>query len=414
MNRAARVLLSGVAVTAFVHGSTLHAQDRLLTRAVFASSMTGETIRFGGDGLVQLGFAGLDSARVTSVSQVSLPFSTGVTLGRGWRVDVTALMAAGRVTYRDMTPGGKTQTAILTGVSDLRIRGTGSVLHESLFLTVGANIPTGRTSLSIEEFSTLRILAAPALGMSSSPVGSGVSGTLGLVYARTVQEWSVAAGASYEHRGEFQPVAALQAGAPSADFIPGGVVRTSLSADRLVGEHRLTLAFTADVFAEDRLRGAVTSGTTREVTELARVQLGPVYSLDAQVALALPRVRNTVAYSSYRWRAPYLRDGVRVAESNAHYLEGGVRTSVPVTLTTDLSMGIDGRLHTGLGVDLGLPSAGVASAGGMLMLDMRHGQFNIQPYVRMQAGALSQRNSASSSTPSFYGASTGIVVVTRF
>ena len=50
---------------------------------------------------------------------------------------------------------------------------------------------------------------------------------------------------SYELRGEFAPVAALVAGAPSLDFRPGNVIHASLGADRWTTFRRVTLPLVA-------------------------------------------------------------------------------------------------------------------------------------------------------------------------
>lgn len=240
---------------------------------------------------------------------------------------MTTLFATGRVTFNDSI-GGATRSASLTGISDVRARATGRLLGESVLMTVGVNAPTGRMSLSGDQFSTLRILASPALGMGSSPVGAGLSGTLGLVLAQQVGSWAMAYGTSYEMRGQYQPVAALIAGTPSTDFLPGGVFRASVSADRLLGPHRLNVSLAGDVFADDRLRGGALIDSLGAATE-SRVRLGPVLSSDAQLQIATSRLRDLLVFTSYRWRAPYARDGLTVERSSGQYLEGGVRMVLP-------------------------------------------------------------------------------------
>jgi hypothetical protein len=230
------------------------------TRSV-AVGASWERVSFGGAGLSQSAFAGLDTTRVPTASQLTLPIAASSPLTDGWRLDVTALYGAGQVAYT--APAGVTRRATLGGVSDVRVRATGRLLRDNVVLTIGLNAPSGRTGLDGEQFSALRVLSAPALGFASAPVGAGLSGTMGLVLAQQVGPWAIAYGTSYEVRGRYQPVAALIAGTGTADYLPGGVFRASLGADRLLGAHRLSLAASADVFADDRLRGGVPSGIRR-------------------------------------------------------------------------------------------------------------------------------------------------------
>ena len=403
---------AALAVLGVVPMGSMQAQERLVRERTMGMRTSIETVTFANDGLVQLGFAGLDTVRVKSVQQLSFPITASAGITSTWTVDITGLYASGAVRYRESGTNVE-RTARLSGVSDIRLRATGAVFTEALFATIGLNFPTGRTALKTDEFSALRILAAPALGISSAPIGAGAAGTIGLVYARVLGPWSAAIGASYEHRGEFQPVAAFTAGAPSADFKPGSVIRTSLSADRVIGDHRLFVALTSDRFALDRLTGAA-SAEANAPTNLATVRLGPVVTADVQLQLAVPRMRVALAYASVRWRSAYERDGVTVPGSSGQYIDVGARSTVGLAEETSLLFALDGRVHTGLGVDQGLPTSGVASAGATIALEYRRGRSSLQPYLRAQRGSLEQRNALVPGTQSFFGGGAGIAFVTRF
>jgi hypothetical protein len=391
------------------------AQERLVGTKLAAAGASYESISFGGEGLPQAAFSGLDSVRVQRVRQFTLPLTAAVPLAGGWRLDVTTLYSSGSVTYRDRSANGVSRTAALSGISDLRLRATGRVFRDALIITLGANAPTGRTTLSPAEFSALRVLSSPALGMGSTPVGAGPSGTLGVVAPQQLGSWQMAYGASLEMRGRYQPIAALTAGSASADFRPGGVVRASVTGDRLVGPHRLIVAMAADVFATDRLIGPVAGDASGASRTEATVQLGPVYSVDAQMQLAVPHIREVLVYSAYRWRAPFARDGITVERSSGQYLETGARGARYMGPGRDFVFAGDVRWHSGLGIDQGLPTAGVSSAALTLGVNVRRGLLSGQPYVRVQAGSLSQQ-SASGRRPaqSFGGTAAGLVFSSRF
>ncbi len=395
--------------------TTMSGQERLIGNRTLGMGASFESIRFGDDGVQQTSFAGSDTVRVTRARQLTVPVTVASPLGAGWRLDVTTLYGSGRVTFVDVATGQEREGA-LSGVSDVRVRATGRIMADALTLTIGANAPTGRTSLTGGEFSTLRVLAAPGLGMGSSPVGAGPSGTLGAVLGQRAGAWDLAFGASYEHRGKFQPVAALSAGAPSADYRPGGVFRLSLGADRSIGRHRGSFAAALDVFTDDRLRGTSSGANspTRTVT-LATVRLGPVFTGDAQFRIAARRFRDLTAYTSYLWRAPFARDGVTAEGSSAQYVATGLRAALPLAARTDLVLAGEGRWHSGLGIDAGLPTAGVRSVGLTAGMSTRRGLLEFQPYLRLQAGTLRQRApDAPVRINSFRGAAIGAVLISRF
>lgn len=386
-------------------------QERLVGQQSVGAGASFESVTFTGQGLRQYNFIGLDSSRVLSVRQASTPITTAWTFGQDWHLDVTALYANATLKYRDAGGTAATRTASLSGISDVRFRATGTILRDRLVLTAGANLPTGHTSLSNEEFGVLRIMAAPSLGLGSTPVGAGASGTLGLILARRAGPWAVAMGGSYEYRGRYSPVAALVAGAPSADFRPGGVIRASVTGDRTVGPHRLSVAMSADVFSDDELK---TPSATGSATASTTVRLGPVISSDVQMLFAAPRFRQLLGYASLRWRAPFARNGTSVGNSSGQYFDSGVRAAIALAPQRDLVLAADTRLHTGLGVDEGLPTAGVASGSLSAGLEVRRGLTSLQPYVRAQSGMLRQRGVAGAPTQGFRGGALGVVAVARF
>lgn len=408
----------GLGAIMHVIPQALDAQERLVGSRSIGAAASFERVSFGGDGLVQTGFAGLESARVLSAQQFTLPITASSPLGNGWRLDVTTLFASGDVRFTDSV-SGDTRSASLTGMSDVRARATGRLLRDAVLLTVGVNAPTGRTALSGSQFSALRTLSAPALGMGSSPVGAGLSGTLGIVVAQQLGDWALAYGTSYELRGQYQPVAALTAGSESADFLPGGVFRASLGADRLIGAHRLSLAAAVDVFADDRLRGVPVSeaGETSgdEPNGESRVRLGPVLSGDAQLLIATSRLRELRTYAAYRWRAPFARDGRTVERSSGQYVEAGARAVLPWGRMRELILATDARWHSGLGVDQGLPTAGVTSASASAAVQFTRGLLSVQPFARAQVGQLRQRAALlPAEGQTFMGVGAGLVIVSRF
>jgi hypothetical protein len=385
------------------------AQDRLVGLRAVSGGASFEQLTFGGDGLLQGPLIGADSVRLRRATQLSVPVSAAVPLGRFVTLDVTTLYAAGEVTYTAAN-GGAERTATLSGLSDVRTRVTARFLDDAFILTGGLNAPTGATELDGTQLAALRVLAAPALGMGAAPVGAGLSGTLGVLTAQQVGAWAVAAGVSYELRGTYQPVAALVAGAPSADFQPGSAVRLSLGVDGFLGRHRLAVTATGDLFGEDELRGPIAGAPP-----LATVKLGPVLGADVQLQVAAPRLRELVVWSAGRYRAAFARDGFTVDNSSGTYVEGGVRSALPLAGRTDAIVALDGRRHSGLAIDEGLTTSGVTSGTLTLGLAHRMSQLVVQPFARLTAGTVQARGAARErQRADLTGFGAGLVIVTRF
>ena len=402
------------------------AQDRLLGVRAVGVGAGGETVSFG-NGVWESPLAGQDSIRVRSASQLSIPLTFAIPVMRFVTVDATAVHVNGTVHYaRPDRAGVLHEThASLDGLSDVRLRVTGRLFDDRLVVTGGLNAPTGRTSLDSAQLLAVRVLAAPALGFGAPPIGAGPSGTLGVLAAHNVGQWAVAAGASYEHRGTYAPVTALVAGLTSLDFTPGDVVRLSLAGDGLLARGRLTASLATDFYQRDRLRGggvigadAVSSGGATASTgtaTIATVQLGPVVSADVQYNAPAPVLRELVLYGSAQYRTPYARDGIRVRNSAATYLNSGVRTVIPLATGRDAFVGGDVRYSTGIPTGGGLTTAFYTTGGVTAGLSQRVGRrLTAQPYVRAQIGRIVGRGIDRGHNAIFRGLSAGFTLLSRF
>lgn len=405
MRRALQIagVLAGVASPAAV----LTAQDRLIASSVAAIGATVDVATFGKGGYAQPGVFGTDSVRTQRITQVGIPVSLSMAFSPQWTLDLQTLYSSLTLDYRAVT-GGSTRHATLAGMSDVRTRVTGRLLNDAVVVTAGANLPTGATRLDGKDFLVLQTASAPAIGLGSPPVGTGPSGTLGIVGARQLAGGAFAVGVSHEFRGTYQPVAALVAGAPSADFRPGNVTRMSFGYDRLLGKHRVVASAAADFFQKDVL-------TDRSISTpaISSVRLGPVITTDLQLHLAVARAREFVFWGSNRFRERFERDGRPVDGSNGNYLDLGWRTRLPLSRTLDLLVTADARRHSGLAINQGLATARSTSAGATLGLVVQAGRYSIQPYLRGRSGFAQPRALDATSIP-FSGASAGLVLLTRF
>ena len=378
--RAARGALCALGAAALA--AEARAQDALVRRTVTSFTPAFESWSFG-DGILQPALRTGDSVVVRRASQWSTPVSVSAVIGRGWSLDLSAAYVNGTVTLASRDTVLRTERYTLAGLTDVRVRATGRLVGDAVLVTLGANIPTGETSLDARELSALRVLAAPALGFQAPALGTGPGGTAGLVLARPIGSWAWALAVAYEMRGTYAPVAAFTAGASEPDFDPGDAMHVSLGADGLLGAHGMTLGVSADFYTDDEL----TSG--EGATTTATAKLGPIVTAEWQLRLATHRFRELALYAVARTRAKFERAGEPVPGSSGQFYDGGVRSVLPLSRRSALVATLDGRYHTGLSVDRTLATAAVAAGG--LTLGWAHDlgdTYSLQPFVRGQLGTL--------------------------
>ena len=77
--------------------------------------------------------------------------------------------------------------------------------------------------------------------------------------------------------------------------------------------------------------------------------------------VAASRFLELTFYVVDRYRTEYERENVKVNDSNANYLDAGVRSVTGLSPSTGLLSALNGRHHTGLKSDNLLTTAGIAS-----------------------------------------------------
>lgn len=364
-----------------------------------------------GDGISQPTRTGDDVVLVDHASQLSLPLAVRVPLGEKWTVDLSTAYSTGKVVLAAPDPELNTTEYTLSGITDVRLRATGR-LTPGISLMVGLTAPTGKTSLDAEEFSALRVLAAPPLGFQIPRLGNGFSATAGVVLSRQLGEaWAGALGVSYQARGKYDP-GALLASLSDPEFSPSDALRVSLGLDGLIGENGMTLGLSADFYPN---QDQIVDPDLQPGTSLT-AQLGPVLTADWQFRLAAGGLRELTLYAVDRYRTKYstgssVIGNEPVAESSGNYLDAGIRSIIGMGQATGILAAGNFRHQTGLKSDNTLATAGVVS--GTLTLGMIRdlgSGYTVQPFVRGQVGRINTAGEASSAI-GFCG---GVTVGLRF
>ncbi len=194
-----------------------------------------------------------------TTSQVTLPMVAVIPVSSRLTVDIATAFAS-----TQYTAGGATSS--ISGLTDTQLRANYALSGDNLVLTLGFNIPTGKSAITSDQ-----ILAAQAIGIDffTFPVpvyGTGIAGTVGLAYAGQAGDWEIGAGGSFRKATSFEP-----ASGSSAKYTPGDEYRVRLGAARAVGEGRLQLGLIFSAFGTP-------SYDTTTISTGARAIVQAVYS----------------------------------------------------------------------------------------------------------------------------------------
>ncbi|MFT5144100.1 MAG: hypothetical protein ACI80V_000916 [Rhodothermales bacterium] len=177
-----------------------------------------------------------------SMSQLSFPLVIDVPLGRKLRLNAWA--------NRMETEGEGVQS--LSGFSDAQVilSFAQPVGSGSLVLSMSANVPTGQSELTTEEFETVILLSQAAYDYRVPSLGQGLGVSPSVTWAFPVAPSVVAGiGASFQHRGSYKPLDSLE-----EEYVPGDEVLLTVGLDaRLSRTTALSLDMTYAIYAADRL-----------------------------------------------------------------------------------------------------------------------------------------------------------------
>lgn len=191
---------------------------------------------------------------VKSITEVAVPFVLVWPASASLSFDV-----GGR--YANLNYTADSSKSTISGLTDIQARGVYQVVPDRVVLTLAVNLPTGKTKLTNAQVPAAGSIASDMIPFPVSNFGSGFNVTSGLSLAVPVAGWAVGVAGSYRLNSSFTPLAPDSSG--SVAYKAGGEFRVRVGADRIVGQSRVSLGFTASTFGEDDYGGspAFQSGT---------------------------------------------------------------------------------------------------------------------------------------------------------
>ncbi len=337
-----------------------------------------------GAGAVQPDALGGDSVRVSHVWQFAVPIAVAVPIGDRIVIDASGAWQTGEVELAGADTALHTTHYTLSGLTDIKLRMVARLAGDNVLLTLGVNAPTGTTSLNAQQYKALRVLAAPALELPNSTLGTGAGGTAGIVFARHIAGWSWAVSGGYEIHGSYVPIQAYAAFAQAPDYQPGNTAHFQLGTDGYIGSSNMTISVAANVYAHDKLTSVDSSGAKF----LTNVYLGPSFEANWQWQFAAPGFRELSLYALDRYRTRYNEGGPSIAGTDGNYLDAGIHAAVPLGESTSGVATLGLVQQTGLSIDHSFATAGITAGALTLGIAQDFGMYRLEPFVRGEFGTL--------------------------
>jgi len=182
-----------------------------------------------------------------SAAEYAIPFSAIWTVSPRFALDFGVRYAS--ATRSPETSGESNST--VSGFGDTQVRAVYQIVPDALVLTLGANLPTGKTKLTDDELIAAGVVASELIPFPVPSFGSGANATTGIAAAVPFAGWALGVGGSYRLSGSYTPVASRDSA-----YKPGSELRLRIGADRVIGQGRVSLGFTYSSFAEDEFGGS--------------------------------------------------------------------------------------------------------------------------------------------------------------
>jgi hypothetical protein len=192
-----------------------------------------------------------------TISQLAIPVFVTIPMSERLSFDVGTSYARSRVT-------SASAVSEVNGLTDTQVRGNLTLGSDFIVLTAGLNLPTGRSSVTLDQFTAAGLIGNDFLAFPVSSMGTGFAVTGGGAVARPVGEWNVGLGGAVRRSAAYEP---FNIPGQSLRYQPGNEYRIRLGADRPVGTGRVALGLTYSAFGKDDAGGSVYNTGNRVIAQ---------------------------------------------------------------------------------------------------------------------------------------------------
>lgn len=192
-----------------------------------------------------------------SISQVAIPLFVSVPVSERLTFDVGTSYAWSRVVAGN-------GTSEISGLTDTQVRGNLTLGSDFVVLTAGLNLPTGSSSVTLDQFAAAGLIGNDFLAFPISNMGTGFAITAGVAMARPVGDWNLGVGGTVRRSTSYEP---FDIPGQSLRFQPGDEYRARVGADRTLGAGRVALGLTYSAFGTDDAGGSVYNTGDRVIAQ---------------------------------------------------------------------------------------------------------------------------------------------------
>lgn len=194
-----------------------------------------------------------------TISELAVPVFVSMPFGSSFTFDVGTSYTRARVT------SGSTVSEI-NGLTDTQLRGNLTLGSDFVVVTGGVNLPTGRSSVTIDELTAAGRIGSDFLAFPISNMGTGLAATGGIAIARPLGDWNIGFGGAVRHSSTYDP---FNVPGQTLRFTPGDEYRARVGVDRGVSNGRLSLGLTYSAFGNDDAGGSVYNTGNRIIAQAA-------------------------------------------------------------------------------------------------------------------------------------------------
>jgi hypothetical protein len=192
-----------------------------------------------------------------TISELAVPVFLTIPFGSRLTIDVGTSYARARVV---------TGSAVseINGLTDTQLRGNLTLGSDFVVVTGGVNLPTGRSSVTPDQFTAAGRIGNDFLAFPISNMGIGLAVTGGIAVARPMGDWNIGIGGAVRHSSSYDP---FNVPGQTLRFQPGDEYRARIGIDRPVGAGRVSLGVTYSAFGDDQAGTSVYNTGNRFIAQ---------------------------------------------------------------------------------------------------------------------------------------------------
>jgi hypothetical protein len=192
-----------------------------------------------------------------TVWQLALPVFVTIPVSERLNFDIGTAFTRTRVT----TDGVPSE---ISGLTDTQLRGNLTLGSDFVVLTAGLNLPTGKSSVTVDQFRAAGLIGNDFLAFPISTMGTGLAFTGGVALARPFGDWNLGAGGAVRRSAGYEP---FSIPGQTLRFQPGNEYRVRVGVDRAVRAGRVALGLTYSTFGKDDVGGSVYNTGNRLIAQ---------------------------------------------------------------------------------------------------------------------------------------------------